>query len=85
MADYDLAMDLNVRSVLVTTEAALPELRVRGGGALLYTASISGLKGSPFSPVYAAAKFGVVGMVRSLAGRYAKDKNPRERRLPWHH
>ena len=74
MADYDLAMDLNVRSVLVTTEAALPELRVRGGGALLYTASISGLKGSPFSPVYAAAKFGVVGMVRSLAGRYAKDK-----------
>ena len=42
MADYELAMDLNVRSVLVTTEAALPELRARGGGALLFTASTSG-------------------------------------------
>lgn len=74
MADYEIAMDLNLRSVLVTTEAALPELRARGGGALLFTASVSGLKGSPFSPVYAAAKFGVVGMVRSLAVRYAKEQ-----------
>src|SRR5580658_6973290 len=48
--DYDLAMDLNIRTVLVTTEAALPELRARGGGALLFTASTSGLTGSQFSP-----------------------------------
>jgi len=74
MADYELAMDLNLRTVLVTTEAALPELRARGGGALLFTASVSGLRGSPFSPVYAAAKFGVVGMVRSLAVRYAREQ-----------
>ena len=46
MADYELAMDLNLRTVLVTTEAALPELRARGGGALLYTASTSGLPGN---------------------------------------
>ena len=48
--DFELAMDLNVRTVLVTTEAAIPELRARGGGALLYTASTSGLTGSQFSP-----------------------------------
>jgi NAD(P)-dependent dehydrogenase (short-subunit alcohol dehydrogenase family) len=64
MADYELAMDLNLRSVLVTTEAAIPEMRARGGGALLYTASTSGLVGSAFSPVYSMAKFGVVGFVR---------------------
>ena len=73
MADYELAMDLNVRSVLVSTEAALPELRARGGGALLFTASTSGLRGSAFSPVYSAAKFGIVGMVRSMAKRYAQE------------
>ena len=73
MADYDLAMTLNIRTVLVTTEAALPELRARGGGALLYTASTSGLQGSQFSPVYSAAKHGVVGFVRALAKRYAKE------------
>jgi NAD(P)-dependent dehydrogenase (short-subunit alcohol dehydrogenase family) len=73
MEDYDLAMNLNIRTVLVTTEAALPEMRARGGGSLLYTASTSGLQGSQFSPVYSAAKHGVVGFVKALAKRYAKD------------
>jgi NAD(P)-dependent dehydrogenase (short-subunit alcohol dehydrogenase family) len=74
MADFDIAIGLNLRSVLLTTEAAIPELRARGGGALLYTASTSGLVGSAFSPVYSMAKFGVVGFVRSLAKRLAPEK-----------
>lgn len=73
MRDYDLAMDLNLRTVLVTTEAAIPEMRARGGGALLFTASTSGLRGSAFSPVYSMAKFGVVGFMRALAGRLAPE------------
>ena len=73
MADFDIAIGLNLRTVLVTTEAAIPETRARGGGALLYTASTSGLVGSAFSPVYSMAKFGVVGFVRSLAKRLAPD------------
>ena len=73
MADFALAVDLNLRSQVVTTEAALPELRARGGGSLLYTASTSGLVGSQFSPVYSMVKFGVVGFVRALAKRVAKD------------
>jgi NAD(P)-dependent dehydrogenase (short-subunit alcohol dehydrogenase family) len=74
MADYELAMDLNLRTVLVTTEAAIPEMRARGGGALLYTASTSGLQGSGFSPVYSMAKFGVIGFVKALAKRLAPDR-----------
>src|SRR6266487_5310513 len=74
MADFELAMDLNLRTVLVTTEAAIPELRARGGGALLFTASTSGLQGSAYSPVYSMCKFGVVGFVKSLAVRLAKEK-----------
>ena len=74
MKDFDLAMTLNLRTVLITTETALPELRARGGGALLFTASTSGLTGSPFSPVYSAAKHGVVGFVRAMAKRYGREK-----------
>lgn len=74
MEDFQIAIDLNLRTVFVTTEAAIPEIRARGGGALLYTASSSGLQGSMFSPVYSAAKFGVVGMVKALAKRLAEDK-----------
>jgi NAD(P)-dependent dehydrogenase (short-subunit alcohol dehydrogenase family) len=73
MAEFELAVDLNLRTVLVTTEAAIPEMRARGGGALLYTASTSGLQGSAFSPVYSAAKFGVVGFTKALAKRLASD------------
>jgi len=74
MGDFDTAIALNLRSVLLTTEAAIPEIRARGGGSLLFTASTSGLVGSAFSPVYSMAKFGVVGFVRSLAKRLAPEK-----------
>lgn len=42
MGDFDLAVTLNLRSVVITTEAAIPEMRARRGGAFLYTASTSG-------------------------------------------
>ena len=74
MGAFDLAVDLNLRTVLLTTETAIPEIRARGGGALLFTASTSGLVGSGFSPVYSMCKFGVVGFVKSLALRLAADK-----------
>ena len=82
MADFEIAIDLNLRTVLVTTEAAIPEIRARGGGSLLYTASTSGIQGSAFSPVYSMAKFGVVGFVRSLAKRLGTGEDPRQRDLP---
>ncbi len=74
MADFDLAMTLNLRTILISTEAQLPELRARGGGSLLYTASTSGLVGSQFSPVYSAVKHGVVGFVKAMAKRYGNEK-----------
>ena len=73
MKEWDNAVDLNLRTVFITTETALPELRARGGGSLLFTASSSGLQGSMFSPVYSAMKFGVVGLVKALARRYANE------------
>jgi NAD(P)-dependent dehydrogenase (short-subunit alcohol dehydrogenase family) len=71
--DYDMAMTLNVRSVLITTTEAIPALRARGGGSILFTSSIAGIYGSPFSPVYSAAKFGVTGLTKSLSLRLASD------------
>src|SRR5438046_3914048 len=74
MTAFDLAIDLNLRTVLITTEAAIPELRARGGGSLLFTASTSGLVGSGCSAVSAMCKFGGVGFVKSVALRLAKEK-----------
>jgi len=73
MADWETAADLNLRSPIATTDAAIPALREAGGGALLFTASTSGLSGSPQSPVYSAVKHGVVGFVKALAIRLGPD------------
>ncbi len=73
MKAYDFALALNVRTPTVVTAAAIPHLRKRGGGAVVFTSSGAGIVGSPFSPVYSAAKFGVVGLARALAKRHGKD------------
>lgn len=74
LALFDHAMNINLRSAMATTSAAIPHLRQRGGGSVLFTASTSGLMGSPFSPTYSAAKFAVVGLSRSLAKRYGRER-----------
>jgi NAD(P)-dependent dehydrogenase (short-subunit alcohol dehydrogenase family) len=49
-------------------------MRAQGGGAIVFTSSISGLVGSMMSPVYSAVKWGVVGLTKSLALALAGDK-----------
>lgn len=73
MAEWDRAIDLNMRTQMVTTLAAIPHLRAAGGGSILFTASVSAITGSPLSPVYSLTKFGIVGLVRSLAKRHGPD------------
>ncbi|MCF8483407.1 MAG: SDR family oxidoreductase [Rhodospirillum sp.] len=71
--DFDLAIDLNMRSVIATTEMAIPELRKVTGGAILFTSSTGGLIGSRYSPIYSAVKHAVVGFSKALALRLASD------------
>jgi len=63
---YRRAMGVNLDGVVFGVHAALPALRRRGGGAIVATASMAGLTGAPFDPVYCANKHAVVGLVRAL-------------------
>ena len=74
LGEYELAMSLNVRSGYLATGEAVKHMRKRGGGSIIFTASVSGLVGSMLSPLYSAGKFGVVGLAKSLALRYAPEK-----------
>lgn len=60
-----IAVDLH--SVYYGCRAALPHLRAAGGGAIVNTASVSGLFGDAGLTAYNAAKAGVVNYTRSLA------------------
>ena len=73
LAEYQLAMDLNVTSAVVQAGEVAQYMRQRGGGSVIFTASVAGLVGSMMSPVYSAAKFAVVGLTKSLAQRFAPD------------
>lgn len=64
---YRRAMALNLDSVVASTGEAIPLLRSGNGPSILVTSSIAGLVGSPLSPTYSLAKFGVIGLVKSLA------------------
>ncbi|WP_026155452.1 SDR family NAD(P)-dependent oxidoreductase [Paracoccus sp. N5] len=73
IAAFDFAVALNLTSALICAGEVADHMRRAGGGAILFTASVAGLRGSPLSPVYSALKFGVVGFTKSLARRYARD------------
>ena len=64
---WDEQLSQNLRTTFVTTKAAIPHLRARGGGAILNIASIAGLGAAPTLPAYAAAKAGVISLTKTLA------------------
>ncbi len=66
LALYRRAMGVNLDGVVFGTHAALPALRARGGGAIVATASLAGLTGTPYDALYAANKHAVIGLTRSL-------------------
>ncbi len=64
---WEAIVGINLTGVWNTCAAALPHLLAGGGGSLILISSTAGLKGQPFITPYAAAKHGVVGIMRSLA------------------
>ena len=73
---WDLAQDVNVRAMYLTSRAALPHLRAAGGGAIINTASVSAFVGRAERPThaYAASKGAVLSLTRAMAVSFGRDK-----------
>ena len=71
-AEWDRIVDINLRGVFLGCRYGVPALRRGGGGAILNTASQSGLQGHPNNQAYCAAKAGVINFTRSLAKDLAR-------------
>jgi NAD(P)-dependent dehydrogenase (short-subunit alcohol dehydrogenase family) len=65
-AEFDRVLDVNVKGVWLGMKAVAPVMAARGG-AIVNTASIAGLRGSPNLIAYTASKHAVVGLTRSAA------------------
>jgi NAD(P)-dependent dehydrogenase (short-subunit alcohol dehydrogenase family) len=64
--EWDRVMAIDLKSMLLTTQAAVPALENRGGGAITCVSSIAAMVGHGRT-AYAAAKAGVIGFVTSVA------------------
>lgn len=65
--DWDWMMNINLRGTMFTCQAALPAINASGRGRIVSISSISGLRGGPMFSDYAASKFGVIGLMQSIA------------------
>ncbi len=71
MERLDQVLAVNVRGVVLGIRAAAPALRAAGGGAIVVTASTSGIRADPGSWAYNTSKAGVINLVRAAAIDYA--------------
>ena len=70
-ADFDFAVDLNVRSMIRTIRAVLPAMLERGDGAIINMASVaSSMKGVPNRFAYGTTKAAVIGLTKAVAADY---------------
>lgn len=71
-AEWDFAFDLNVKSMMRTTQAFLPAMLARGGGSIINMASVaSSVKGIVNRFTYGASKAAVIGLTKSIAADFA--------------
>lgn len=63
--DWQRVLDVNLRSVFLMSQAA--STRLSGGGAIVSTASVAGLRAMPASNAYSVSKAGIVMMTQSMA------------------
>ncbi|MFT7722556.1 MAG: SDR family oxidoreductase [Roseateles sp.] len=67
LADWRRTIAVNLDGHFLCTRRAIPLLRAAGGGSIVNMSSIGGRLGYPKRSSYAAAKWGIVGLTKTLS------------------
>ena len=70
---WDRILDVNLKSAFLMSKYAIPEIRKKGGGVIVNTASVQGLQSMKLVPAYAASKGGILSLTRQMALDYAEE------------
>ena len=71
---FDQVMAVNVRGVWLGLKYAAPEIAKRGGGSIVITSSVAGVRGAAGMSAYIASKHAVIGLMRTAALEMAELK-----------
>ena len=66
-AEFDVTMDINLRHAVRLTGLVAPIMAARGGGAIILTSSLSGLRGNKAIGLYGLSKAALAQLARNLA------------------
>lgn len=66
-ANFDHVFAVNVRSAILGIAAVVPEMQKQGGGSIVLTASVGGIRPSPGLGIYAASKLALVALAKTAA------------------
>src|SRR6185436_68941 len=72
-AEFDRVYRTNVRGPFLLMRAAIPALKKNGGGTLVSIASLAGLNPVPRRAAYAASKWALIGLSRSVLEEVRRD------------
>ena len=70
---YDSTLAVHLNAAVFGVKFAVPQIRKAGGGSILFTSSVAGLKQSSYSMTYCLAKSGLLMLTRKLAVDLAGD------------
>ncbi len=70
---WDEVLDVNLKGMYLTAKRCIPEMRRRGGGAIVNIASVQAFATQMGVAAYAASKGGVVALSRSMAVDHAAE------------
>jgi NAD(P)-dependent dehydrogenase (short-subunit alcohol dehydrogenase family) len=70
---FDRVIAVNLRGVWLGLKHTLPAIAKRGGGSIVLTSSIAGVRGREGISAYVASKHGVIGLMRTAALEGAPD------------
>src|SRR5436190_634356 len=69
---WDRVMAVNVKSIMLASKYAIPEMKKNGGGSIINISSVAGLRANQSTP-YTTSKAAIVGLTRSMAGDHGRD------------
>lgn len=65
--DWQEVLRVNLIGPFLAIKHAAPAMKVRGGGSIICTASVAGLRSGAGGPAYSASKAGVISLVKTAA------------------